>query len=483
MELENWAVEKLSVFLGFDSETLKTQVLPYLMSFTSAEDLTEHLTDMLGTSADSLSFIQEFAVRRFSSSRVQKKETGKKPPVTSTARETPGQFPSLPKSSTSSDTQWPSNINVYMKNTTTDDEYFTSTRKSKKSYKAPKAQNDSSSTSQSNLTSAHASKQTQSTLTSDRLEKKPKKKSEMTLEAALKELDITATEGKGKRKTCQCQATKHPLLTIAPNCLNCGKIICTLEGVGPCTFCKTPVLSKEQQVLLIAEAKKKRSEQKQKQQQQRRPKVAATPAVGYASKVSGDFSSRHFESVWDEEQEDDSRRRAEEHKEKLLEFQRTSAKRSTVIDQATDFTLPTDTSNPWLSPQERALQMKKQQANLRRLETEGRSRHRVMTIDVQTRQVKVEEASPESESEEEIIPVVNEKRNEASGSAGTYANNPLLKNLQGPKFMGAKGKNTKARSRKMGRVQYDDNFMDLTYASSVADERDIAVEPVSCRAN
>jgi hypothetical protein len=115
--------------------------------------------------------------------------------------------------------------------------------------------------------------------------------------------------------------------------LNCGKIICVVEGIGPCSFCGTPVLSKEQQVSLIADAKKKRSDMKQQQhqqlqQQRKAAKATATPAAGYASKVSGEIVSKY---VFDQQAEDEQRQRAESHKEKLLEFQRTSAQRSTVI--------------------------------------------------------------------------------------------------------------------------------------------------------
>jgi hypothetical protein len=35
--LENWATDKLAIFLGFDSGTIKTQVLPYLMSTESPD--------------------------------------------------------------------------------------------------------------------------------------------------------------------------------------------------------------------------------------------------------------------------------------------------------------------------------------------------------------------------------------------------------------------------------------------------------------
>ncbi|KAI3649963.1 hypothetical protein MP228_005595 [Amoeboaphelidium protococcarum] len=36
------------------------------------------------------------------------------------------------------------------------------------------------------------------------------------------------------RDSCNCCAQLHDLVR---NCLNCGKIICQLEGKGPCTFC------------------------------------------------------------------------------------------------------------------------------------------------------------------------------------------------------------------------------------------------------
>lgn len=307
----------------------------------------------------------------------------------------------------------------------------------------------------------------------------------MTLEAALKELDIKAEQPGKKRKPCQCQATKHPLLTAAPNCLSCGKIICTAEGVGPCTFCEAPVLSKEQQVALIAEAKRKRAEQKQQLNQ---PKKSSSSGGGggmpaYASKLGG---GNVFASFYDEEEEQ-NRLKAESHKEKLLEFQRTSAKRSTVIDQATDFELPTDQPNFWLSPQERALLIKKQQSNLRKLERKGQSsKRKVMTIDVQTKQVKMQDADSSSSSDEEEVPVkkmdLSKKPTDAS-SAGTYAQNPLLKGIERPKFIGKQTKKSKGQLRRKERVQYDvDDIMnDYIYSVDMDDNGiDPVNEPITC---
>ncbi|KAI8393525.1 putative zinc finger motif, C2HC5-type-domain-containing protein [Radiomyces spectabilis] len=474
MSFEDWAEEQLSIFLGFDPETLQSQVIPYLLSADSPQVLRENLQEMVGHSEETAPFIQEFVTRRFASQKNQKKDNkgNQKPePPRHDTREPTSQFPSLP--ATESNMQWPSNINVYVKKEK-DDDYYMGRQKHKKGKAAASGSSQTS---------------TESTLISDKLDKKKKKKPEMTLEVALKELDIKADTKQGKRRACQCQATKHPLLTIAPNCLNCGKIICTMEGPGPCTFCGTPVLSKEQQVALIAEAKKKRSEQKQlqhQQQQQRRGKAAPSSApVRYASKVSGEIIPRRHDSLWDESKEEDQRKKAEEHKEKLLEFQRTSAQRSKIIDQATDFVLPTDQYNPWLSPQERALLLKKQQANMKKLATDGRPKRRVMTIDVNTKQVVVQDADTESSEEEydeqDTIPTPTGATDPvaADSSAGTYANNPLLKGVNAPKFIGKSKGDTRGRTRRKKRIQYDDDdILGFQYASSVADDRsgDIVVE-------
>jgi hypothetical protein len=150
----------------------------------------------------------------------------------------------------------------------------------------------------------------------------------------------------GNSSPVSLPATKHELLTISPNCLTCGKIICVQEGPGPCTFCGTSVLSKEQQLELIAEAKRKRAETaREKNRQLHKKSVAPGASHGmsrYASKLSGAvISDRSDEwlgpAEWEEQQRQAERARldAERHKEKLLEFQRSSAKRTTVIGKST----------------------------------------------------------------------------------------------------------------------------------------------------
>ncbi|ORZ14191.1 putative zinc finger motif, C2HC5-type-domain-containing protein [Absidia repens] len=458
--MDNWVIDQLGVFLGFDPETLQTQVLPYLSSFDSPTALSEHLQDMLGTSDDTLNFIHTYVQHRFPSKppaqqqQKQQKQQKQQQSVNTTSsssttnKKDASQFPSLPPNANGPTTSWPGNMTVYMK------ESDRGTGKSTKNKKA-------STKPQNNTSNGNSS----GSLVSDRLEKKKNKNSNtnnMTLESALKELDINVHQGK-KRQICNCQATKHDLLVIAPNCLNCGKIICVVEGIGPCSFCGTPVLSKEQQISLIADAKKKRSEAKQLQhqqlQQERKAAKATTQSIGYASKVSGDVVSKY---VFDQQVEDEQRQRAEQHKEKLLEFQRTSAQRSTVIDQATDFTLPTDQSNPWMTAQEKAMQLKKQQANMRRLDGGRSSQRRVLTIDIGSKQARVDNVMEDLTSSDEDEPAEPDQLvapSHDSSSSGTFAKNPLLKGLQGPTFRGL-GKqkikqNHQGHQERKSRIQFD----------------------------
>ncbi|CAO3606850.1 unnamed protein product [Cunninghamella echinulata] len=127
--MESWAVNQLSVFLGFDPETLKNQVLPYLMSFDSPISLSEHLYDLLGASSDTMDFIQEFVSRQFPEKKPIQKPT--QPPqlppqqlqqqhnkaTEHSIQRNDSLFPSLPPTvKTEATTEWPSNFNVYIKN-------------------------------------------------------------------------------------------------------------------------------------------------------------------------------------------------------------------------------------------------------------------------------------------------------------------------------------------------------------------------------
>ena len=67
------------------------------------------------------------------------------------------------------------------------------------------------------------------------------------------EADVVRLAG---RHECECQAVKHGLVS---NCLGCGRIVCSQEGSGPCLFCGTLVVTREEQIVL--DRKSKKSEQ------------------------------------------------------------------------------------------------------------------------------------------------------------------------------------------------------------------------------
>jgi len=124
------------------------------------------------------------------------------------------------------------------------------------------------------------------------------------------------------RHPCECQAVKHPLVN---NCLSCGRIVCAQEGSGPCFFCDHLVVTKEEQVVL--DKKNKKSEMLYK-------------------KLAGDSRSQYQAAL--------------DNKERLLEYDANSAKRTQIIDDESDY-FNVDT-NKWLTPQQReALKKKKEE--------------------------------------------------------------------------------------------------------------------------
>ncbi|KAI0223990.1 hypothetical protein L0F63_001120 [Massospora cicadina] len=142
------------------------------------------------------------------------------------------------------------------------------------------------------------------------------------------------------RKECACYGLKHEVFL---NCLKCGRIMCKVEGPGPCFFCKCPVLSVTQQ-------------------RQACPKFC------------------------DESAEVE----AQAHLERLLEFDRTSAARTQVIDQASDYSIPEllEPADQWLSPAERARALEAKKDKLEALEKQRRG-PRVLSLDLKSRKVTV----------------------------------------------------------------------------------------------
>jgi len=143
------------------------------------------------------------------------------------------------------------------------------------------------------------------------------------------------------RVACECQAAKHKLIA---NCLKCGRIVCEKEGSGPCYFCGSLVCCRE-------ELEKIRSGSN-KGNHLRDELMKKTWS-------SHGLNEKGTNSCGDDTNFDMSKlQRAIDHKNKLLDYDRTSAKRTQVIDDESDYF---NTNSKWLNSNQRELLEKKQE--------------------------------------------------------------------------------------------------------------------------
>lgn len=179
------------------------------------------------------------------------------------------------------------------------------------------------------------------------------------------------------RHRCDCQASKHKLIS---NCMKCGRIVCEQEGSGPCLFCGSLVCSDEE-TRVIESSTRKGDHLKRSLTEQQRPKG------------------------WEE---------ALAQRNRLLEYDRTSEKRTTIIDDESDYF---KANSVWLSDAERK--------KLAKLEEEVRDKkhssrlNRKVTLDFAGRQI-VEEPQISTEYEDEILEQI------AKSCASNYKNKKLV---------------------------------------------------------
>jgi len=136
-------------------------------------------------------------------------------------------------------------------------------------------------------------------------QQQPKQKQTKQQIGSFSEIELQMRPG----EPCECQATKHKLIT---NCLNCGKVICEQEGKGPCKFCQTPLFT--------------------------------NPA---------NFSAHQKEQI------EKNLLNAIKYKDTILGYQNTHAKRTIVYDDQEDYF--ENANNKWLSNDERAAVQKQEQ--------------------------------------------------------------------------------------------------------------------------
>ncbi|KAI5861541.1 zf-C2HC5-domain-containing protein [Durotheca rogersii] len=279
------------------------------------------------------------------------------------------------------------------------------------------------------------------------------------LDDAIRVLETTmysaqATDDAARR--CNCVGARHPLLAAAPNCLHCGKVICVKEGLGPCTFCGTPLLSSSERELMIRELRAERGLEKSAADREanKRAEVSKTPApFSKPREVTGSPSEAQAKAL--------------QHRDRLLGFQAQNAQRTTVRDEATDFDASGAMTglggNMWATPQERARELKRQQKILREMEWNARpdyeKRRQVVSIDlvggkVVRKMAAVERPKSPDDSDQQASAALAETRvGHGDGGGGAFSKNPLLGALIKPVF-DAKGKGAQLDGRKAGTTRW-----------------------------
>ena len=302
-----------------------------------------------------------------------------------------------------------------------------------------------------------------------------------------------------EKRKCNCMATRHPLLDIAPNCLRCGKIICVKQGLGPCTHCGSPLLSSDDIAKVLRVLKDERGEERMRANNaaHKKPDVAhgktraftgrdflATAAASSSSTRSSPLSSAAATPAGSDDDEAD---RAKQHRDKLLGFQAQNARRTQIHDEAADYDVPAAGTSMWASPAERAQQLKRQQRVLREMEWNARPeyerRQMVASIDLKGKRVvrtmaavekpdfgggsgDEENVEPDEEGKDYLPPRASGSGGGGGGGRGAFSNNPLAKGLIKPRMKEDKGKGRDTDAGRRGekstwrRVQMDEDQED-----------------------
>lgn len=159
-------------------------------------------------------------------------------------------------------------------------------------------------------------------------------------------------------KPCSCQARSHKLVS---NCLSCGKIVCEQEGEGPCQFCGALVLKEGSQYAGLEQT---------------------VPVLTEAEVAAEAYAKR------------------------LVDYDRNSAARTTVIDDQSDYY--EIEGNSWLSKEEKELLIKKKE-EIEEAERAKRGKV-VMTFDLVGRKVLFnEDEVSEMESRSSILRPTDER--------------------------------------------------------------------------
>ncbi|CAI4034781.1 hypothetical protein SMKI_11G2310 [Saccharomyces mikatae IFO 1815] len=263
--------------------------------------------------------------------------------------------------------------------------------------------------------SSDQSKQSQSRKEKKVPKSREKLQSLQEIDDAIKMLELRDSDSS---KTCNCQGTRHPVFDVAPNCLYCGKVVCVIEGLnrGKCGHCHKPLISDDERMQMVKILNHEKNElndpsssssnvsnstnvpkkktknykitsgmgknlfaeqdklfdfiERKRERERKRNEVLKLQEKQEVDKKYEDKLEEQGDTVT----ENPELLAAQERLDRLLHFQDTSAERTKIIDNASDFDMNQE-AGLWGSTRERALALKKQQRNLRKWEKVERERN------------------------------------------------------------------------------------------------------------
>ncbi|KAJ2018528.1 hypothetical protein GGH13_003462 [Coemansia sp. S155-1] len=455
-----WATHQVAVIIG-STEQDAAPLADFLVGIESAAELQTQLLDMLGESPMALDFAFALIAKRF-------------PPVPEPQQ--------TARSSQPLGVAWTSSAVAYRKGGSAE-----ATAAVPSLGHTAKSQND-----------AHINSQDMPPLPPAQKSQRQQKKEKQQQERQQKEIEEKSRRtAKRKRVKCECQASEHTLLT---NCLTCGRIICDKEGPGPCMFCGAHVESPDQQLQQHMQRLLNRAEEAKRQHgtlasSGSARKTQSSGGTSYSMKAGGGFGTRDAELLWPANEANPSTEsgpaptlgavaelseeeylqlafkalaidnstadpasvreaeawvKAMRRKEKLLDFDRTAAQRTKLIDQASDF--DPHAIGKWMTPIEKAEAARRAAAKLKEdEEREHRRRQgtRVLRLNFAKGTIDMSRADEEPGSDVKVSAIDNPPANPpphkaavaasppkpSASSAGSFAHNPLLGGAAEPRFV------------------------------------------------
>ncbi|KAJ5824854.1 hypothetical protein N7447_007194 [Penicillium robsamsonii] len=473
-DLSAWAAPRLSQLLPLDPDSL-SQVIDYAVSL-SREACADHLKNLLGDSPAALEFISSFNARREPQRPPQNPPTQNRDTSRSSGGAKKGKK-KAPLHSAGPPRRPDDYGNVGGGYKKADEEDYMSSRKPAAPTLAPSPHGSSASSRIPSPLPASSPKPPPSAsgpTISDMLPNVRSKVSKSTrqgggggssskgnpalttndisdLTAAIAALEVSTNPSLGEKRKCTCYGSLHPVFDPAPNCLNCGKIICSLEGLQPCSFCGTPLLSAEEVQGMIRELRAERGQEKMRVHNE------GVHHEGVPRPTGGAEPPSNLDA-------------AKAHRDKLLQFQAQNARRTKVVDETADFETPNVASTLWMTPTQRALALKKQQRIQREMDEKARPewerKKTVMSLDIKGGKVRrVYHSAPAEPTPEAGEPEPVEEGGAVDSSQGqhVFSRNPLLAagGLMRPVWRAPETKQTEAaepteRKQTWRRVQ-DDN--------------------------